>query len=212
MATQPSIHGWGTADADNQNHLSQLAQTIKRIPEGDIAYGTGLVNPPPLEIRIDKVGSLKPLGGLDEDVRNRLRKVMKHVRIATIGPDFVSLPLDPSYKLGAAQFKVRSAECKWSPYVENLAKTVVGKNLGLPMEVSSRITITLQSLMTWDEGSLWRGYHVDNPDTRRGRLGSLLIILNNNSYKGGEIAVAYDKLETFFDPDELQSNQAWFAA
>ncbi|KAH6842219.1 hypothetical protein B0I37DRAFT_447723 [Chaetomium sp. MPI-CAGE-AT-0009] len=118
-------------------------------------------------------------------------------------PDIEILNIGVVKTVPASGLKVEHPE--WDQYLQHLTR-VAGEHLGFG---ETQLIPRLRSLCIWEEGSIWRNYQNDLYDPTR--VAHLLIILNQD-YSGGEIAIGSGNKEAFFNPAAAQHPQFYIAS
>lgn len=168
-------------------------------PTGEIAHGTKLTLEVLPEINIKKFGMLE--FPITPDQAYGVREAAKKLRTKDCGAGWTSChPKSPTWIILNKDIKISNDE-QWEDYLFELSDRAT-EFLGFRHE-RKKMSVELYGLVMWEENSLFRSYSskIDDPT----RIGSLLIILNNN-YTGGDIAIGCGSRDVLFQPEHADTN------
>ncbi|KAK4236701.1 hypothetical protein C8A03DRAFT_35391 [Achaetomium macrosporum] len=182
--------------------LQKIAELLAAIPTGEIAYGAKLVGMPLPNLVITETGEvIQPPYS-----RNRLHRMKlyaKQLREKRFGIGWEQIHRTPTWIVPGSGVQVDHPQ--WQSFLDDLALEAA-EYLGFG---SAKLVPQLHGLFLWEMGSVFRDYANEYYDPIR--VGTLLIILNDD-YRGGQIAVACGDKELFFDPASSQGKYFYIAS
>lgn len=166
-------------------------------PTGEIAYGTRLTLDVLPEMHIKKFGKLE--FPITPDQAFGLRAAAKKLRTKDWGAGWANCqPKTPTWTILDKYMEIRNEE--WENYLFELSDRAT-EFLGFRNE-RRKMSVELHGLFLWENKSLFRSYtrKIDDPT----RVGTLLIILNDD-YTGGDIAIGCGNRDTLFQPERADT-------
>ncbi|KAK3375643.1 hypothetical protein B0T24DRAFT_204759 [Lasiosphaeria ovina] len=199
-----TVKGPSTGTPDPGGVLKDIIKTLDDIPPGEIAYGATIPDAAIPKITVNGFGELDPssltLGSADLD---RLIQRAKELRIKAMGSEWMEIPRTPTWLFLSNYLKIDDKA--WDCYVNQIADKS-GKFLGFK---ANKLVPILHGMYLWEENSIWRCYHSRREEPSR--VGTLLVMLNND-YEAGGIAVGYENKDLFFDHAPESQNHFFIAS
>jgi len=195
-----------TATTVNPNPtLAAIQSLLATFPTGEIAFGAPLRAMPSPLICVNGVGCVDP--PLSPTTRSDLRDFAHNLRLESWGTDWVGLACPPTYFVGAKHLRITNLD--WATYVRGLVEKAADF-LGFRGSSNHRhIASRLNGLYLWEPHSLWRNWNIPSDDPSK--VATLLIILNQD-YTNGEVAIGYGAQDMLFLPAENESSDGYVIA